>query len=144
MNEHLVIIQPRYLDLIITGKKDVECRASRFRRAPYLRVRRGDLLWFKRTSGGVACTSKVLWVKELHITERYQFDDLRARWQDRICADNSFWRAASSKRYWTLLGLGQVRRCKPFSVRKRDRRAWVVLDSSEEWWPADRPELPRR
>ncbi len=144
MNEHLVIVQPRYLDLIITGKKDVECRASRFRRAPYLRVRRGDQLWFKRTSGCVTCTSKVVWVKELHITERQQFNDLRARWQGRIRADDSFWRTASSKRYWTLLGLGRVRKCKPFSVQKRDRRGWVVLDSSEQWWPVDRPELPHR
>ncbi len=144
MNEHLVIIQPRYLHLIITGKKDVECRASRFRRAPYLRVRRGDQLWFKKTSGCVTCTTKVVWVKELQITKRQQFDDLRARWQGRIHADNSYWRTAFSRRYWTLLGLGRVQRCKPFSVAKRDRRSWVVLNSSEHWWPADRPEPPRR
>ncbi|MCH8970302.1 MAG: hypothetical protein IIA66_14440 [Planctomycetes bacterium] len=144
MNEHLVILQPRYLNLIITGKKDVECRASRFKRVPYLRVCRGDQLWFKRTSGCVTCTSRVVWVKELHITERQQFDELRARWQDRIRADDSFWRAAHLKRYWTLLGLGRVRRCKPFAVRKRDRRGWVVLNSSEQWWPADRLERPSR
>ncbi len=144
MNEHLVILQPRYLNLIIAGKKDVECRATRFRRAPYLRVRRGDLLWFKKTSGCVVCKSKVLWVRELHITERQQFDELRALWQDRIQAEDSFWRAASAKQYWTLLGLGRVRRCMPFSVQKRDRRAWVVLKSSEQWWPGDRLEPPRR
>lgn len=144
MNEHLVIIQPRYLDLIIAGKKDVECRVSRFKRVPYLRVRCGDLLWFKRTSGYVSCMSKVLWVKELHITEKQQFDDLRSLWQDRIRADDSFWRVASAKHYWTLLGLGRVRRCKPFSVEKRDRRGWVVLNSSEQWWPTDRPEPPCR
>jgi hypothetical protein len=144
MNEHLVIVQPRYLDLIITGNKDIECRASRFRRTPYLRVRRGDLLWFKRTSGCVTCTSRVVWVKELHITERQQLVKLRALWQDRIQAEDSFWRAASAKHYWTFLGLGRVRRCKPFSVQKRDRRGWVVLNSSEQWWPADRLEPPRR
>ncbi len=144
MNEHLVILQPRYLNLIITGKKDVECRASRFKRVPYLGVCRGDQLWFKRTSGCVTCMSRVVWVKELHITERQQFDELRAFWQDRIQAEDSFWRAASAKHYWTLLGLGRVRRCKPFSVQKRDRRGWVVLNSSEQWWPAARPEPPRR
>ena len=144
MNEHLVIVQSRYLDLIIAGKKDVECRASRFRKTPYLRVRRGDLLWFKKTSGCVSCTTKVAWVKELHLTEKQQCDDLRALWQHRIRAEDSFWRVASSKRYWTLLGLGRVRRCMPFAVHKRDRRGWVVLDSSEQWWPADRPELPPR
>ena len=144
MNEHLVIIQPRYLNLIIAGKKDVECRASRFKRVPYSRVRRGDLLWFKRTSGCVSCTSKVLWVKELHITEKQQFDDLRARWQDRIRAEASFWRTAHLRSYWTLLGLGRVRRCEPFPVEKRDRRGWVVLNSSEQWWPTDRPEPPSR
>jgi len=144
MNEHLVILQPGYLNLIIAGKKDVECRASRFKRIPYLRVRRGDRLWFKRSSGFVTCTSRVVWVKDFHITQRQEFDALRALWEDRIQAEDSFWRAASAKRYWTLLGLGRVRRCEHFSVEKRDRRGWVVLDSSEEWWPADRPEPPRR
>ncbi len=144
MNEHLVILRPRYLNLIITGKKDVECRASRFKRVPYLRVRRGDRLWFKKTSGCVTCTSRVVWVKELHITKRQQLEELRTLWQDRIQAADSFWRTASAKHYWTLLGLGRIRRCKPFSVQKRDRRGWVVLNSSEQWWPADRPEPPRR
>ncbi len=143
MNEHLVILRPRYLNLIITGKKDVECRASRFKRVPYLRVRRGDRLWFKKTSGCVTCTSRVVWVKELHITRRQQLEELRTLWQDRIQADDSFWRTASTKHYWTLLGLGRIRRCKPFSVQKRDRRGWVVLNSSEQWWPADRLELHR-
>ena len=109
-----------------------------------MRVRRGDLLWFKETSGQVTCTSKVLWVKQLHITERHQFDDLRAVWKDRIRADDSFWSAAYSRSYWTILGLGRVRRCEAFAVQKRDRRGWVVLNSSEQWWPADRLEPPRR
>ncbi len=135
MREHLVVIMPHYLDMIIAGIKTVECRASRFRRVPYLRVRSGDRLWFKQSCGMVLGSSKALWTNSFSILQPGKIESVRSRWQRHIRADRSFWRAASEKPYWTLIGLSRFRACQPFSVKKRDRRAWVVITPAERWWP---------
>lgn len=136
MSEHLVVIMPHYLNMIMAGRKTVECRASKCRHVPYLRVHAGDLLWFKQTSGMVFGSSKALWINSflLH-DELSKIDSLRRRWQRHIRADRAFWRAASEKPYWTLIGLSRFRMCMPFAVNKRDRRAWVVITPAERWWP---------
>ncbi len=82
----------------------------------------------------VLASSKALWVNSLHTTKAEQIRTLRARWQRQICADDVFWKAAATKAYWTLIGLGRVRTCPPFSIEKYDRRAWVVINPNEHWW----------
>ncbi len=135
MREHVVILKPRYLALVLAGTKTVECRASTSPRPPFLSVHQGDLLWLKESSGKVFGNCKAMWVKDFCITAPDQSNAFRARWQRYICADQAFWRTAPARPYWTLIGLGRVRTCRPFSVEKRDRRAWVVINPQEHWWP---------
>ena len=44
MNHHLVIFKKAYLDLILQGKKTVECRLSQYKRPPFNAVASGDTL----------------------------------------------------------------------------------------------------
>ncbi len=142
MRQHLVIIRPSYLGLIASGRKTVECRASMYRCVPFSRVSKADLLLFKLASGAVVASCTVLWCRSLVIDTPSQLQALKAKWANRIKADRSFWDAARSKRYWTLIGLGEIHRCQPFCIEKRDRRAWVVLNLDEPWWQAKTPLTP--
>jgi len=105
-------------------------------------VSKADLLLFKLASGAVVASCTVLWCRSLVIDTPSQLQALKARWANRIKADRSFWDAARSKRYWTLIGLGEIHRCQPFCIEKRDRRAWVVLNLDEPWWQAKTPLTP--
>ena len=134
MRQHLVIIKPSYLNLIYTGRKTVECRASSDRRTPFRKVSKADLLWFKLSSGAVVGSCSVRWCQNLEINEPSQLRALKARWARHIRADRCFWEATRSRGYWTLIGLGKIRHCRPFLISKRDRRSWVVLNAEESWW----------
>ena len=139
MRQHLVIIKPCYLNLISTGKKTVECRASRYRRPPFSRVSRADLLWLKLSSGAVVARCSVSWCQSLEINTPSQLRALKTSWARHIRADRCFWQTAGPRRYWTLIGLGKIQHCQPFLIGKRDRRSWVVLNLDESWWRSRSP-----
>jgi hypothetical protein len=50
---HLVILRPPYLDMILSGEKTVESRLSRRRHPASSRCLPGDVLYLKRTGGDV-------------------------------------------------------------------------------------------
>ncbi|MBN2562739.1 MAG: ASCH domain-containing protein [Phycisphaerae bacterium] len=53
VQHHLVVLHERYLELLLSGKKRIECRFSSVKRAPFEAVANGDLLWLKVPSGPV-------------------------------------------------------------------------------------------
>ncbi len=128
MQHHLVIIRPRYLELLLAGKKRVECRLSKMRRAPYEAVHPGDLLWLKLPSGPVRAVA---------VAGHCRFDsleapgDLRALTDphaDLIRADPEFFRDAETwARYLSLIWIDRVMSIDPLRVNKSDPRSWVVL-----------------
>src|SRR5262245_40706832 len=50
---HLVILRPPYLDMILRGEKSVESRLSRHRHPAATRCGPGDRLYLKRTGGDI-------------------------------------------------------------------------------------------
>ena len=50
---HLVILRPPYLDMILSGDKTVESRLSRRRHPAATRCRAGDVLYLKRVGGDI-------------------------------------------------------------------------------------------
>ncbi len=130
---HVVLIQRRYLEMILDGSKTVECRLSRHRRDPYARVSAGDVLYIKQVSGAVRAKGVVARVLSLEGLTPSGVAALRRRYNDMIHGNAEFWRSRRHARYATLVWIESVEGCERApDYRKRPgfspRSAWHVLE----------------
>lgn len=121
---HLAVMNEPFLKYVFEGKKTIESRFSLHKIAPYQKVQPGDAVFMK--AGPVVGRFTVAWVKYFDLSE-YPIEKLRQEYDDAICGDADFWKAKSTKRYVTLMGIQDVNRLPPMQIEKRDRRAWVSL-----------------
>lgn len=127
MTHHLAVLKPLYLKRILLGLKTIEYRLSRTRRLPFARVRRGDTLWLKRSGGPVLAWCKVRRVEFHQPQTARQLVGLLTRHSAALQAKRKFFTSHREVRYLTLVHLGTIRKVRPFSIPKTDRRSWVVL-----------------
>ncbi len=132
MTVHLAILHKRYLDAILAGRKTIESRLSRTRRAPFGCVRRGDAVYFKETGGPVRARARVSRVRSIAGLTPRAIAALRREHGRAIGAGASYWKSKRTSRYATLvwfenaLPLGEEARAIP--VPKSAGHAWFVAD----------------
>jgi hypothetical protein len=125
---HLVVLHEAYLDLILRGRKRVECRLSTMKKAPFGVVRPGDLLWFKLPSRGVRAVGVVKRALFFELTPNRDLMQLAATYGSLICAESRFFESAGSwARFASLIWITAAARIRPIDFRKSDQRAWVPL-----------------
>lgn len=97
--DHLVVFSELELNKLRKKRRAVMVWTRKRREPPVASVKKGDLLYFKSSGGGVFSWTKVLNVKDF----------------------------LKNGRYVVRIGMTRPRIFKtPFSVIKRDRRSWVV------------------
>ena len=132
MADHLAILKRAYLELILAGKKTIECRLTVMAKPPFGVLKKGQRIYLKESSGpvrGVAKAGKVICRK---IEGNKDLARIRRKYGQAIMAKEEFWESRSQARYCTLIFLKGVRElAEPFRISKRDMRAWVVLDSKQ-------------
>ncbi len=132
---HLAVLVEPYLESILRGRKTVESRFSLRRLPPYQRVSPGDVLLLKRAGGPIIGISRVAGVTFYRL-DRERLRSIRENLADAICpADKGFWREREKALFATLIWLENVKAIDPLSLRKRDRRAWVILTEREQQVP---------
>jgi len=130
MRHHVVVIRPPYLQLLLSGKKRVECRLSRIRRPPFQTVSPGDLLWFKRPSGPILAMARAGRCRFHTLHDPDDLARLTAPYAAAIRAEADFFDGAETwARFLSLIWIDQILGLQPMRVIKSDKRAWVVLDA---------------
>lgn len=102
---HLAVLRRRYLDAALAGDKAVEARLSRNRGAPYGRVRPGDTIYLKQSSGPVRAVATAGEVRTLDDLSPARVRAIRREHDHLIGADPDYWNAKSTARYATLIWL---------------------------------------
>ncbi len=128
---HLAVFVGPYLELILEGRKTVESRFSSRRCAPYQRVRSGDILLLKRSSGPVVglCEVGSVWFYRLD-AESWQI--IKTEFAQALCVqDPSFWENRQHASYATLMRIQHVCPIAPTKFVKYDRRGWVRLTDND-------------
>lgn len=131
LREHVAIVQPWVIDALLAGAKTIESRFSRDRRAPFDRIAKGDLVFFRETGGTYAAQAEVRSVRSFGGLTPDKVAQIEGRHRARIGGDDAFWKAARAARFATLVYL---HRCQAITSgpeldrRPGDRRAWFVLD----------------
>jgi ASC-1-like (ASCH) protein len=124
---HLAIFVEPYLQFILEGRKTIESRFSTRRFVPYERVKKGDVILLKRSSGPIVglCQVANVWFYDLDPTS---WAIIRERFAEAICAqDASFWSERAHTSFATLIRIHRILPITPIEFTKRDRRGWVIL-----------------
>ena len=139
MPDHLAILRPRYLRLIVEGIKTVECRLTRTPKPPFGVLKKGEQIYLKESSGPVLAVGRAGRIIYREINGPKDLAAIRREYGQEIMAQEDFWQSRSNCRYCTLAFLEKVEPlAEPFRIDKRDMRGWVVLDGKQGFdWPSE-------
>ena len=132
-NSHLVILKRPFLDAILAGRKSIESRFMRTRRAPFGKVAAGDKLFFKITSGPVCATGRVRKVMSFDNLTPKRLGQIKRTYNGRIVAGDQYWADRRDCKRGVLIWLDCVRPVEPVWIDKKDWRAWVVLTAQSNF-----------
>lgn len=126
--EHIAIINRASAAALLSGRKRIESRFSRTRRAPLGRVRVGDRIHFKLSGGPVIGEARVQRVREFHDLDAPRMRWLQRRYNADVRAPASYWRARRSSRFAVLIWLSGLTRGGAGATAPRQYgTAWIVL-----------------
>ncbi len=123
---HLAVFEEPYLRYVLDGSKTVESRFTKRAIPPYQRIRPGDIVLVKRTGAGIEgiCRATDVWYYRL---EQKAWSEIRDNFGSLMRTTSGFLRSRSKAKFCTLIRIDEVFKTPSLSVRKRDRRGWVVL-----------------
>lgn len=136
---HVAVLLKPYLDLILQGKKTIECRLTQTAREPFEAIEPGERIYFKQSAGPYGATA---------VAEHVIFEDnltpsrvkqIKADYNDKICGDSPFWHAKRTSKYCTLVWLSEVRAIDTGpAIRPLQGVAWMILDEEPAWRRVDK------
>jgi hypothetical protein len=133
---HLAVCVEPFLRYILDGQKTIESRFSSMRRAPYERVKSGDVVLLKKVGGPIVGICQIATVRFYQLEEN-SWQEIRT-FASEICAeDSAFWKAREDASFATLMRIKNVKTIQPIRVDKKDRRGWVVLRTEERQQPLE-------
>jgi len=107
---HVAIIEARFAEPLLCGRKLIESRFARRRRPPFGRVLPGDQIYFKASGGEIIGRSLVTRVREFDDLTPPKVDALRRRYNRAILAPRPYWQARRDCRYGILIWLAEFTR----------------------------------
>ena len=129
--QHLAILVQPFLDLILQNKKTIESRFTKVKCPPFEKVKEGDVILLKQSGGLVVGEMVAGKVEYFSDVTPEKMEGLK-KYSSQICADYdpNFWEKRKDARYVTLIHIARVKAYEnPYPYPKKDRRAWIVLDT---------------
>jgi hypothetical protein len=125
---HLAIVREPYLSKILSGQKTIESRFSKRGIPPFDSVSAGDTVLLKKPGGPVVAHAFVRGVICLKATRQEQIASLVKRFTSALRLSDDFLASRRDCMFCTLIELTNVTTVHPYSVGKRDRRGWMIID----------------
>ena len=144
VNTHLAILKKPYLDAILAGRKTIESRFRKNSGSPIGQVHRGDILFFKISSGPVCAKAVVSQVEIFQNLTPEKVAQIKREYNQYILGDDEYWRDIADRRVGFLAWLEKVEAIPPVRINKKDWRAWVVLSSRNNYGLFDNRYLPKQ
>ena len=123
---HLGVFVEPFLRYILDGKKTMETRFSIVRCAPYDRVESGDVVLLKKSGGAVVGICRIRSARFYRL-EKDSWDEIKTFARDICAEDPEFWEQRKKASFATLMRIHNVKTITPITIKKRDRRGWVIL-----------------
>jgi len=131
---HIAVLLKPYLDLILAGRKTVECRLTRQARDPFERIEAGERIYFKQSAGPFGATAIAEHIIfEDNLTPR-RVNQIRRDYNDLIGGDATFWNAKRHSSFATLIWLTDVQpTASGPAIRPLQGVAWLALEEEPAW-----------
>lgn len=136
---HLIILRPPYLDMILSGAKPVESRLSRRRHPAAGRCAPGDRLYLKRVGGDIEGRARVARIDAYADLTAPELRDLSREWAGRVAAvepEDWYLRVKRDARHALFFTLADVERLHiPAAALPRGlpwASAWIVGQPTDE------------
>ena len=131
---HIAVLLKPYMDLVLQGKKTVECRLTKDARDPFENIEAGERIYFKLSAGPFAATAVAEHVMfESNLTPG-RVQEIRRNYNELICGDATYWKWKRDAKYCTLLWLKDVT---PIDngpkIRPLQGVAWLTLEEEPAW-----------
>ena len=112
------------------------------RRPAFGRVRAGDKLFLKVSSGPVCATATAEAVKNFENLTPERILDIKQLYNNDIGGSNEYWQSKMDCKFCFLVWLNDVRPIEPVRIDKKDWRAWVILKEGRDFGllKLDKPE----
>lgn len=127
---HLAVMTGAYLRALLDSRKTIESRFTRHRVAPFEQATSGDVVFFKPAAAPVVAAGLVTDALHIRLADVPLTEVARQFGEAIAPADDSFWTDRADAKFATLLTMGEVISIPPMPIAKRDRRGWVVLNST--------------
>ena len=125
---HVAIVHREYVEAILDGSKTIEARLARVRCAPYEKIKTGDRIYIKQSSGPYRARARVEKVRFFDGLTPVRVRAIRKQYNGAIGGPESYWQSKRDARVATLVWLGEV---KPITrgprIPKMHGRGWLVL-----------------
>lgn len=139
--DHVVIMKKQWglVPKILEGKKTVESRWYKHKRAPWNKINPGDILYFKDSGEKVSLKARVTQVDQYEIQsneealitmQKYSLEDLGTEKIDSEIIDY-----ISNKKYAIFVHLNNVEKIEPFAINKTGfgiQAAWITVNSVDD------------
>ena len=136
---HVAVLLKPYLDLILSGKKTVECRLTRQARDPYENIEPGERIYFKVSAGPYAAIAVVDHVICEDDLSPKRVNEIRRDYNHLIGGDAQFWDWKRTSRYCTLIWLKEVQSTDNGPhIRPLQGVAWLTLNEDPAWRRVER------
>ena len=133
--DHLAIMskQLQLLPKILNGEKTVESRWYKTRRAPFNKIKVGDIVYFKDSGAPVTLKSLVKKIIQFNnLTEQRIYDLLHAHEKELGVNADQYFISIKDKKYGILIYLSNVEQVKPFQIDKKgfgNQSSWITIDN---------------
>lgn len=118
---HVAIMNPKLgsIEKILSGQKIIESRWSKYKIAPYGKIKSGDTVYFKYSGKSVTAKATVSKVLQFEKLNAEIFKHIVDNFGQSICLQNTQYDAwYKSKNYVTLIFLKNAKSVKPFQIDK--------------------------
>lgn len=105
---HIAVLREEHIESILSGRKRVESRLTRTRRAPFECVAVGDPIFFKQVSGPIRARAIVSGVRFDSELTPARVRDLSLELENEVCAPRAYWQSKLEARYATFVWLRDV------------------------------------
>ncbi len=138
--QHIAIMKKSWglLEKILSGKKKIESRWYLSKRAPWDRIKAGEIIYFKNSGSPVSLKAEVEKVLQFENLTQEKVKEILDKWggEGRICVRdyNESLQSNKNKKYCILIFLKNPQAIKPFEINKKgfgNMSAWICVGDVE-------------
>jgi ASC-1-like (ASCH) protein len=128
LRSHIAILRRRYLNLILDGRKTIECRLTRIACAPYRRIQAGETIRLKESGGPIRAQAVAKKVRFYEALTPSRIRQIRDAYNGEILAPDEFWQDRLDCRYASLIWLDKIQKIAPYRLSRKGLKAWIICE----------------